>query len=179
MNGYQLIQGIRESDTLNSIPIIVSSASVSKLEQQQSLDAGGSAFLGKPVEAESLFRMLRKYLQLTWVYQAPVSDLKPEATLTLPVSTSVPVTSLAPVGLDAVPSSEALAQLLDLAQQGRLKRLVDLAQDLVVENAQYAPLAKQLSELSRGFQVIKIEELIQQLLKQAADKKAAESERGE
>jgi len=179
MNGYQLIQGIRESDTLNSIPIIVSSASVSNLEQQQSLDAGGSAFLGKPVEAESLFRMLRKYLELTWVYQAPVSDLKPEATSTLPVSTSSPVTSLAPVVLDAVPSSEALAQLLDLAQQGRLKRLVDLAQDLVVENAQYAPLAKQLSELSRGFQVIKIEELIQQLLKQAADKKAAESERGE
>lgn len=168
VNGYQLIQQIRESDILRLTPIIVSSASVSSIEQQQSLDAGGNDFLVKPVQAEDLFRMLRKHLQLTWIYEAPVSGLRSEKTLTPEIRSSLP-----PAALQAIPPLKDLEKLLDLAQQGRLKKLVEVVRSLEAENAQYEPLAKQLAELSKGFQLTKIEELIQQLLNAVN-----ESERG-
>ena len=81
MDGYALLQQIRESEILKATPVIVSSASVSPIDQQQSLDAGGDAFLGKPVEADELFKLLPKHLPITWKYQSIVTA---DATESLP-----------------------------------------------------------------------------------------------
>jgi len=158
MDGYEFLQQIRESETFKTLPIIVSSASVSNLDQQKSFDAGGDDFLEKPVQANDLFQMLQTHLQLTWIdqpavaVQEPVQASPPEQTSTLP-----------PL---IVPPLEDLTQLLQLAQQGRLNKLTELAKALEQQNPQYAPLVQQLLELSKGFQVAKLETLIQQLLNQ-------------
>lgn len=156
MDGYEFLQQIRQSESLKGIPVIVSSASVSTMDQQQSLDAGGDDFLAKPVQADDLFQMLRKHLQLAWIYQSTVPDNQQERS-----STCDPQNNLIPFTL---PPAEDLSQLLLLAQQGRLKRLTEVARTLEQQNSQYAPFVQQLIELSKGFQVAKLEAFIQQLL---------------
>lgn len=159
MDGYQFLQQIRQSEMLKPLPVIVSSASVSSMDQQQSLDAGGNDFLTKPVEADELFQKLGKYLQLAWVYKPTVAENGPVKSSTSEPQSSLPLsTSL------VIPPSADLEQLLQLAQQGRLKKLIEVAKVLEQQNLQYAPLTNYLLELSKGFQVAKLEAFIQQLL---------------
>ncbi len=159
MDGYQFLQQIRQSEILKPLPVIVSSASVSSMDQQQSLDAGGNDFLTKPVEADELFQKLGKYLQLTWVYQPTVAENEPVKASISETQSSLPLS----ISL-VIPPSADLEQLLQLAQQGRLKKLIEVAKGLEHQNSQYAPLATQLLELSKGFQVAKLEALLQQWL---------------
>lgn len=161
MDGYQLLEQIRQSEILKTIPIIVSSASVSSMDQQQSLNAGGSDFLIKPVQADDLFKMLSQHLDLTWIYQPPTSSYE-SASSAKAVSCSAPEKANSFV----LPPAENLTQLLQLAQQGRLQKLVEVATTLEQQDAQYAPLVQHLLELSKGFQVAKLEAVIQQLLDQ-------------
>ena len=63
-----------------------------------------------------------------------------------------------------LPPAEDLAQLLQLAQHGRLKKLTEVAKALEQQNSQYAPLVQHLLVLSKEFQVAKLEAFIQQLL---------------
>ncbi len=157
MDGYQFLQQIRQSETLKALPVIVSSASVSRMDQQQSLNAGGNDCLTKPVQADDLFQMLRKYLQLTWIYQSTASgdEPMPSSSLELRNSATIPL---------VMPPAADLEQLLQLAQQGRLKKLTEVAKGLEHQHPQYAPLTTQLLELSKGFQVAKLEALLQQWL---------------
>ncbi|MDX2096467.1 MAG: MASE1 domain-containing protein [Leptolyngbyaceae cyanobacterium bins.59] len=157
MDGYQFLQTIRQSETLKHLPIIVSSASVSSMDQQQSLNAGGNDFLTKPVEAEELFQKLRHHLKLTWIYEPPVSRNEPTQPPASEAQTSLPPSFV-------IPPSEDLTHLLHLAQQGRLKKLTEKANALSQHNPQYEPLMRQLLDLSKGFQVEKLEGLLQQLL---------------
>jgi signal transduction histidine kinase/DNA-binding NarL/FixJ family response regulator len=159
MDGYQFLQQIRQSEILKALPVIVSSASVSSMDQQQSLDAGGDDFLTKPVHTDDLFPLLRNYLQLTWIYQPTVSGDEP-----MPSSIPESQNSLTATIPLVMPPSADLEQLLQLAQQGRLKKLIEVAKSLEHQNLQYAPLTKQLLDLSKGFQVAKLEALIQQWL---------------
>ncbi len=159
MDGYQFLQEIRHSEPLKALPVIVSSASVSSTHQQQSLDTGGDDFLSKPVQADELFQMLRKHLKLTWTYQAKASSRE-----AIQPSVPTPQTSPALVAPLVVPPLAELHQLLQLAEQGRLKKLTDVAKALVLQNPQYAPFTQHLLELSKGFQVEKLEAFIQQLI---------------
>ncbi|MEB3231179.1 MAG: MASE1 domain-containing protein, partial [Leptolyngbyaceae bacterium] len=158
MNGYELLKQIRQSEGLKDIPVIVSSASVSAMDQQHSLDAGGNDFLVKPVEANDLFQMLLQYLPLTWTYQSAASDaLKPR-----PDWKSGPLSSRVFV----LPPKRDLEQLLQLAQQGRLKKLMVMAKELEQRDSQYVPLVQHLLELGQSFQVAQLETVLQQLLNQ-------------
>ncbi|MBW4693304.1 MAG: MASE1 domain-containing protein [Lyngbya sp. HA4199-MV5] len=157
MDGYQLLQQIRQSEQLKTVPVIVSSASVSSMDQKQSLDAGGDDFLSKPMQADGLFQMLRKHLQLTWIYQSASGYGQRQASMPSlnKLTPSIPLT---------MPPSADLEQLLQLAQQGRLKKLTEVALGLAHQNPAYMPLTQQLLELSKSFQVAKLEALMQQLL---------------
>lgn len=157
MDGYQFLKQIRQSEILKVIPVIVSSASVSKMDQRHSLEAGGDDFLAKPVQLDDLLQMLRKYLQLNWIYQS-ISDSEQKLSATPKLESSTPSTSF------VLPPSEDLEQLLLLVQQGRLKKLTDVAVALEQRNPQYAPLVQHLLNLSKGFQIAKLEAFIQQLL---------------
>lgn len=156
MDGYAFLQQIRQSEIFKSIPVIVSSASVSTMDQQQSLDAGGDVFLAKPVEAEELFKLLQKYLQITWKYK---SDEVPNVELLVQQNNGNAKTTTADFIL---PPLEDLTQLLSLAQQGRLKKLVAVAQNLEQKNAQYAVFVQHIVQLTKSFQVATVETFIQE-----------------
>ncbi|MGB3533230.1 MAG: ATP-binding protein [Microcoleaceae cyanobacterium] len=68
MDGWRLLKEVRQSASLRQVPVIISSASVFEEERQKCFQAGGTDFLAKPVEAETLYQMLSQHLGLNWIY---------------------------------------------------------------------------------------------------------------
>jgi len=77
MDGSQMTQVLRSQPEFAQTVIIASSASVFKLNRQQSINAGCNDFLPKPVQADELFKILQVYLNLDWIYENANFDSKP------------------------------------------------------------------------------------------------------
>src|SRR6476469_727689 len=154
MDGFELLKQVRSAKDLQHQKIIVSSASVSQAYRQMSLDAGANDFLAKPVEVSELFNLLATHLELKWKYEMTASnDSGP----------STPTTALEmPEGI--IPSTLELRALLQLAEQGNLKRLREHTEHLAHSNPRYADFASQILQLAKQFKDEEIEELLQQHL---------------
>jgi signal transduction histidine kinase/DNA-binding response OmpR family regulator len=146
MDGFELLHQIRNTEALSHLKVLVSSASVSDSDRQRSLDAGGNEFLAKPVQSEELFNALQTHLNLTWNHQAA-----PEAS------------TLSSEALEMIaPSLNELNALLELAQQGRLKKLIEEADRIQKQDQRYATFVKTVVNLAKTFQEDKLEQLLQQ-----------------
>jgi signal transduction histidine kinase/ActR/RegA family two-component response regulator len=146
MDGFELLRQLRADEVLRSLKVIVSSASVAQAEQQMSLDAGGDDFLAKPVQVNELFRLLEKHLELTWICEDA------------PVESQIQPTEL------IVPPSLDLQTWLELAQEGRLRKLIESAQQLGAQDYRYQPFIQQVTQLAKQFQSEQLEQLLQQYL---------------
>ncbi|NQE36483.1 ATP-binding protein [Microcoleus asticus] len=155
MDGFELLKQVRSAKDLQHQKIIVSSASVAQAYRQMSLDAGGNDFLAKPVELSELFNLLATHLELKWKYGITASnDSGP----------STPTTALEkPEGI-IIPSPVELRTLLELAQQGNLKRLRSHTEHIAHSHPRYADFASQILQLAKQFKAEEIEELLQQHL---------------
>ncbi|NET27837.1 response regulator [Okeania sp. SIO1I7] len=151
MNGFEMLKQLRNDNALKHIKVIISSASVSDMDRQMSLDAGGDDFLPKPVNAEEIFSLLTNHLQVTWKYQTIKS-----------VSTSAIILSDSPEIV--APPLEDLQILFELAQDGLLLKLVKMAEKIGQKSDRYLPFTQQISQLAKQFQTEKIEILIQKHL---------------
>jgi signal transduction histidine kinase/DNA-binding response OmpR family regulator len=150
MNGVEMLQQLRNDSYLQHLPVIVTSASVAKTDQQQGFQAGGNDFLSKPISIDKLLTLLAKYLQLTWNYTEP--DL---------VSWSNNVAS----DPELIPPPVAdLQLLLELVRDGLLKKLAATAEQIGQKDDLYQPFTQQLIQLAKQFQLDEIERLIQQHL---------------
>jgi len=69
MNGFELIQELRQSTQLKDKVIIATSASVYETDRQESLAVGSDDFLPKPIKVELLLEQLQRYLKLEWIYR--------------------------------------------------------------------------------------------------------------
>ncbi len=152
MGGIEMLKQLRSDKELKYLKVLVSSASVAQLDQQMSLEAGGDYFLDKPVHAEDLFNALAKYLQITWNYETTSS-----------LDTSIPIETPSSLELIAPPAAD-LQILLELAQEGRLRKLAIAVQQIGQQNDMYQPFVQQILQLSKQFQSEKIEKLIQYYL---------------
>jgi signal transduction histidine kinase/DNA-binding NarL/FixJ family response regulator len=159
MDGLKFLQHIRHSPTLKNQKVIVSSASVSPQDQQMALEAGGNAFLAKPVDFQVLLDLLAEQLGLTWQYekyhdaQVSVAD----------TSSSVENASqlLKEVFL---PPVDDLISLLELVECGRLKQFSQQLEALAAKNPHYLAFSQPLLVLEKQFQVDAIEALIKEYL---------------
>jgi CheY-like chemotaxis protein/anti-sigma regulatory factor (Ser/Thr protein kinase) len=161
MDGYELLQRLRSLETLKTIPVIVSSASVSEIDRQQSLEAGGDDFLTKPVQAEDLFQILEKYLELEWNYEETLSV---SHSRTFRENPSDQIDNSSPEMM--TPAPEDLMQLLSLVQQGRLKKMTEEVKRIEKLDERYVPFVQQILQLAQEFQIRKIETLIQDYMSQ-------------
>jgi signal transduction histidine kinase/DNA-binding response OmpR family regulator len=150
MDGLEMLKELRQDPDLHDLPAIISSASVSPLEQQMSLDAGGNEFLPKPVQSEELFSLIQKHTHIHWEYQSVVE-------LASPTTQSESLQG-------EIPPSADLAILLQLAQQGRLQKLMTVAKEITQRCDCYSPFIEQITQLASEFQAEKIETLIEQYL---------------
>ena len=154
MDGFELLKQIRSAKDLQHQKMIVSSASVSQADQQMSLDAGGNDFLSKPVEVSELFKLLATHLKLKWKYEITASNDSGSSTPTSALEKPERI----------IPSPLELKTLLELAQQGNLKRLREHTEHIAQSNPRYADFASQIIQLAKQFKDEEIEELLQQHL---------------
>ncbi|TWH43362.1 MASE1 domain-containing protein [Dulcicalothrix desertica] len=152
MNGFEMLKQVRHSEDLNNYIVIVSSASVANIDRQMSLDAGGDDFLPKPVQADELFAILEKYLDIDWQYESEDKG----------ISNTLELNDIAII----TPLTEELQVLLKLAQQGRLKKITEMLEEWEQRDISYQPFANLIKPLAKQFQAKKIEQLIESYLNQ-------------
>jgi signal transduction histidine kinase/DNA-binding response OmpR family regulator len=149
MDGFELLKHLRSDENLQNLKVLVSSASVSQADRQMSIEAGGDDFLAKPVHAQDLFSALATHLQLTWNYE--------ETTTQATDNTDNNLEIIAPEPAD-------LQILLELAQEGRLKKLAEVASEIGQKDDRYQPFVQKIVDLAKKFQSEKIEELLQKYI---------------
>ncbi len=149
IDGWGLLSQVRQSENSKNIPIIVSSASVYEMDKQQSLAAGGDDFLSKLVQAEELYVLLVKHLELSWVYAE-----------TLTVQTAN-IAMQAEAEIVRPPASE-LANLIEYARKGQMKGIEQELEKLNQSDAKYQFFVNQLNQLVKEFNIQKIRQFLQQ-----------------
>ncbi|MEH2195251.1 MAG: ATP-binding protein [Nostoc sp.] len=157
MNGYEMLQQLREIPELKHIPAIASSASVFESNQNDSITAGASAFLPKPVEASALLKLLEKYLNLKWIYE----DNSPAVESVLFNSKETSSSNLDDI---VPPANDILLQLYTLALQGRLMAIEQQLKTLEKADEQYQPFVKAVRQYADNFQIEKIRTFIEKYL---------------
>jgi len=152
MDGFEFLQQVRHSEVLKHTKVIVSSASVTQLDQKMALDAGGDDFLAKPMEVAMLMQLLAIHLSLEWIYEP--SEVSPV----------VSELNLADV---IVPPLETLEKLLRPAQIGNLSQLHKQLEQLVTADSAYFSFVQPIQQLSQAFKSEEIEELLEQYIAQS------------
>jgi two-component system, chemotaxis family, response regulator PixG len=61
-NGYEVCEQIRKTPSLKHIPVIILTGKDGLVDRMRSKMVGATGFLGKPVDSESVLKMLKKYL---------------------------------------------------------------------------------------------------------------------
>jgi len=61
LDGYETIQIMKNSDKLNSIPIVVVSANVYEEDKKKALDLGVNSFLSKPINTDIVMKIVARY----------------------------------------------------------------------------------------------------------------------
>ncbi|MBW3584829.1 MAG: response regulator, partial [Cyanobacteria bacterium 0813] len=136
LDGFEVIKLVRESENFKDTVIIVSSASVFETDQYRSLEAGGNAFIPKPVQATELLQRLQQYLHLEWVYEAneaPRAIASDTTELIFPPATEMEI-------------------LYELAMQGNFLEIVKQAVLLEEIDPKYIPFAQRLHQMAKDFQ---------------------------
>ncbi|MCY7384837.1 MAG: response regulator [Microcoleus sp. CAN_BIN18] len=153
MDGFEMLKQLRDDADLKDLLVVVSSASVAEIDRQMSQAAGGDDFLAKPVDAVELFALLAVHLQLTWQYDQIDVDVALS-------NSQVSITEL------IVPPIANLKLLLELAEDGLLKELVETTEKIGADDTKYLPFVQQILQLAKQFETEKIELLIHKYLNQ-------------
>ena len=61
-NGYEVCEQIRKTPSLKDIPVIILTGKDGLIDRMRSKMVGATGFLGKPVQAEAVLKMIDKYL---------------------------------------------------------------------------------------------------------------------
>ncbi|MBD1937107.1 response regulator [Microcoleus sp. FACHB-68] len=151
MDGLELTQQIRRVPQLKDAVIIVSSASVFKTDQHQSLEAGANDFLAKPVQAKDLLEKLQRHLGQKLFYkelrlpaQVPAADCKEVLTKTKLIS----------------PSPEQIETLFQLAVRGNMKGVLKEAALLEQSDEKFLPFLAQVRLYAKSFQEQELSEFL-------------------
>jgi signal transduction histidine kinase/CheY-like chemotaxis protein len=149
MDGYEMLEKLRQLPQFQNVVSIVSSASVYASDRQKSLDAGANDFLPKPVQAESLLQSLQRHLNLEWLYE--------ETPLTPAVTEACNAEIVAP-------ALDDLNILLDLSRRGLVNNLLVEIDRLEDDNCVYAAFAQQIRTYAKGFQLKQIRAFLERYL---------------
>ncbi|MFN6529267.1 ATP-binding protein [Nostoc sp. ChiSLP03a] len=149
LSGFELIDRLRQYEQFKEIAVIASSASVFAADQYKSIDVGANAFLPKPVEAETLLEMLRQFLQLEWIFDVKVDEIK----------------KIDPDDLDRpnemiYPAKEVLQDLLELTQDGDIQQVLELAEELSKSDEHLSIFVQKIVQLASNFQLKRLETFI-------------------
>ncbi|HVK56539.1 MAG TPA: response regulator [Burkholderiales bacterium] len=150
MDGFQATMLIRQEPNLQQTPIFAVSASATPEDGANSLAAGATAFVGKPIREENLLADISEHLNLRWVYDEKSSEENSS--------------ELANAGPLIPPPSEEVQVLYGLALTGNMRDIRERATYLATLDEQYRPFADKLRELARAYQSEAILKLVKKHL---------------
>jgi len=151
MSGHEATALIRQLPGLETVPIIAASASIFETDRLETLTAGCDDFIPKPIEASKLFGMLKKHLQLDWLYE------QTEGGATQPSPKLATEDLIAPLPAE-------LVIIQDLAQQGDMRGIRERAAHVETLGVSYHPFANRLNLLAKDFEIEAILELVEKFL---------------
>jgi signal transduction histidine kinase/FixJ family two-component response regulator len=157
MNGYEMLQQLRQSSSCQDIVVIVSSASVFESDRFKSLDAGANDFLPKPLQADLLLVSLQNHLQLTWTYES-TSQTSEVATLCKTTAIGIDPNEIVP------PPTEELELLFDLSRKGLINNILEELERIENIDCKFMPFILQIRQFAQSFQIKKIRTFIEQYL---------------
>ncbi|WP_299493306.1 PAS domain-containing protein [Acaryochloris sp. IP29b_bin.137] len=150
-DGCKMTQAIRQTLSIQGIPIIMSSASVSHLDQARSLEAGCDDFLAKPVQVGALLKKLQDFLDFEWV-EKPDNEGNTDR-------------QHQPLSLQPMrcPSQATIVQLTDLANKGSVFEIIDQLSALQSANPQYNDFCQKILDWSEKFEINNIQAFLQEV----------------
>lgn len=149
LNGFDTALKIREIPAISKIIMIAMSASITDVNDEQYKKAGFNDFLSKPIDLEKLSDMIKKHMQIEWIYEE-----KNEAEVSEPI---------------VIPPVEELNILQKFIQRGDMLQLSKRAQHIETLGKQYIPFARKLKLLADTFQERLIDAMIEDALKRKND----------
>ena len=147
MDGFEMLAQMQQLEELKELIVIVSSASVSDLDRERSLVAGGDDFLPKPVQAEEMYGLIAKHLQLKWIYD---NDRTVQPTVNAPKSD----VSIPPVG--------EIEPLLNYAKMGYMTGIRQELERLAKLDEKYQPFVEEINQMAREFNIQKLRQVLQE-----------------
>ena len=142
MNGYESLTTLHNVPECKNIPVVAMSASVG--EESPALTAGFDSFISKPVILENLTSVLGETLRLEWIYK--------------PDNSRVNEMSLVP------PPDSDLKELRELAELGKMKRIVEWADETQAKTSEYDGFALHVKKLATAVQDKQLSALIEHYL---------------
>ncbi len=153
MMGFEAATAIRQQLEFAATPIIAVSASVLDTYKETSRQVGCDDFLTKPIDADKLFALLQKHLNLTWRYDTTLED---EGIILDGVA--LPHTNIIP------PPKDELERLVELARFGNMDSLHEYVQNLKTLSPQYLTFARTIDQLAADYEDEKILAFVMQFL---------------
>ena len=150
MNGFELIQQLRQQPNLVQTPILASSASVFEFDRQTSRQAGFDDFLPKPIQVDLLIKLLQASLNLTWICDNEEKNLEGK--------------NLARPAAIVVPPAVELQGLYEALQIGYIEGVTHEALRLRQLDSRYESFAIAVIQLAEQFDDGAIGQLIEPYL---------------
>jgi PAS domain S-box-containing protein len=144
MNGHQMTQQLRQYPEFKTTPIIAVSANAFANNRVESLDAGCTDFITKPIATQELLQKVQVYLNISWVYQDKVE----------------PANSYLESGDRVIPTQEELRVLYEAASMGDVAGVEEETMRLQDINPDYIPFALEVLEMAAKFDYDKIVDLL-------------------
>ncbi|WP_437944845.1 AAA family ATPase [Sorangium sp. So ce296] len=151
MDGLEAIHCIRRNRRargLARLPSITVSASANEEDQAGSMAVGADAFLAKPIDQESLLRIIGAQLGLTWVYARSAEERAGDGEAVELVA----------------PPPEEMDVLHTLALEGNMRDIRKRADYLITLDERYRPFADRLHRLAQDYQSQAILSLVEEHL---------------
>lgn len=149
MSGLEATRRIRKSPGQTKLVVIATSASVFDFDRQQSVEVGCNDFIPKPIRIEELLEKLRTHLEVEWIYEENLEEIRRAEGEKKSLSSEI-----------VAPSDEEMVVLFDLAMMGDLRGIAERAAKLEQLNEQWVPFATHLRQLAKGFEEQQILEFI-------------------
>jgi len=142
MDGGEVTSQLRAAPATRELPVVIISASATPEDEERAMKAGANAFLTKPIDEHELLREIGNWLKLEWI-----RTMAPGSAAAASPSGPAPTPSAM-----VAPPAQALAELHQLAQAGKLSEMRRVAAQLGNAGAAYRPFIEQLDRLAADFQ---------------------------
>jgi len=135
------IRIIRRVASLGQAPVIAISSGSVAIDQAARQWIDGVDILSRPVEESQLLALVQKHLHLTWLYQETRNGSGEKET---------------PAAELCIPPQDKMAKFRELATQGSVWAVRDLATEVAARDARYAPFAQRVQELAAAFKDVEL-----------------------